>query len=418
MVGAPEAAPGGEGNSAARQLGTGGRDAAGGPQRPRGRRGAAACLLPFLPLKDLTLKVLEAVHGMHAKGLIHRDIKLANVLLGDPDAVGEVALSDFGLAIEGAAMTGGRSGTLEYMAPEIGGAKNGPFHYTPKCDMWSVGIVLFRVCFGALPGFLKRKWRRPDEYQKHVDAGLRKAWTATLGSRSHALPQLLEIFQGLLRVDRNERWSSPKALHAARKLLKVPRAGKSGPPAPALAAPAAEAGGQVNGKHQNGTDPSLDKETKEDLWKSRKFVALYRWIALQERNGHRLKRGPPSKNYRHLGAKVSPVAGQGKGKAAGEGGARAPEKSGTVKERWRGTLASIASVVSWRSLKKDLSDLRYTLHINSLLLRRSLGDRAAQCFPCFGGRGNRVEPVRQPQPEPSGYDMKSASASGSPASDD
>ena len=48
----------------------------------------------------------------------------------------------------------------------------------------------------------------------------------------------------------------------------------------------------------------------------------------------------------------------------------------------------------------------------------SLGDRAAQCFPCFGGRGNRVEPVRQPQPEPSGYDMKSASASGSPASDD
>ena len=88
------------------------------------------------------------------------------------------------------------------------------------------------------------------------------------------------------------------------------------------------------------------------------------------------------------------MAGQGKGKAAGEGGARAPEKSGTVKERWRGTLASIASVVSWRSLKKDLSDLRYTLHINSLLLRRSLGDRAAQCFPCFGGRGNRVEPVR------------------------
>ena len=38
----------------------------------------------------------------------------------------EVALSDFGLAIEGAAMTGSRSGTLEYMAPEIGGAKEAP----------------------------------------------------------------------------------------------------------------------------------------------------------------------------------------------------------------------------------------------------------------------------------------------------
>ena len=390
-------------------------------ERVQQRRGRAD--LAFV--KDLTLKVLEAVHEMHAKGIIHRDIKLANVLLGDPDAVGEVALSDFGLAIEGAAMTGSRSGTLEYMAPEIGGAKEGPFHYTPKCDMWSVGIVLFRVCFGALPGFLKRKWRRPDEYQKHVDAGLRKAWTATLGSRSHAPPQLLEIFQGLLRVDRNERWSSQKALHAARKFLKVPRTGKPGPPAPGLAAPAAEAGGEVNGKHQNGgADPSPETGDKEDLWKSRKFVALHRWIALQERNGHRLMRGPPSKNYRNLGAKVSPVAdkGQGNGKAAGKGGTGAPEKSRAVKERWRGTLASIASVVSWRSLKKDLSDLRYTLHVNSLLLRRSLGDRAARCFPCFGGRGNRVEPVRKPEPEPepetSGYDMKSASASGSPGSDD
>ena len=152
MVGAPEAAPGGEGNSAARQLGTGGRDAAGGPQRPRGRRGAAACLLPFLPLKDLTLKVLEAVHGMHAKGIIHRDIKLANVLLGDPDAVGEVALSDFGLAIEGAAMTGGRSGTLEYMAPEIGGRRRAPSTTRPSATCGASASSCSGSALGRYPG--------------------------------------------------------------------------------------------------------------------------------------------------------------------------------------------------------------------------------------------------------------------------
>jgi len=117
-------------------------------ERVQQRRGRAD--LAFV--KDLTLKVLEAVHGMHAKGIIHRDIKLANVLLGDPDAVGEVALSDFGLAIEGAAMTGGRSGTLEYMAPEIGGRRRAPSTTRPSATCGASASSCSGSASGRSPG--------------------------------------------------------------------------------------------------------------------------------------------------------------------------------------------------------------------------------------------------------------------------
>lgn len=86
---------------------------------------------------------------LHSYGIIHRDIKLENIMMTDDTDKAIPKLVDFGLSKivgpnEGCKET---CGTLGYCAPEI--LKNEVYSYS--CDVWSIGCILYALLTQALP---------------------------------------------------------------------------------------------------------------------------------------------------------------------------------------------------------------------------------------------------------------------------
>lgn len=88
----------------------------------------------------------SALGFLHDLGIMHRDVKMENILLSDK---GHPRLSDFGLSRR--LTRGGRAfticGTIQYMAPEV--LSGGPYNHA--ADWWSLGIMLFSLVTGEFP---------------------------------------------------------------------------------------------------------------------------------------------------------------------------------------------------------------------------------------------------------------------------
>src|ERR687886_1420336 len=95
-------------------------------------------------------QVLEGLAHAHGRGVVHRDVKPANVLLADGEEI-SVRLLDFGLAqtedAETLTAAGDVPGTLAYIPPErLTGDVSGP-----AGDVWAVGVVLWEALAGVHP---------------------------------------------------------------------------------------------------------------------------------------------------------------------------------------------------------------------------------------------------------------------------
>ena len=99
-------------------------------------------------LVRLGTDVADALHAAHRAGLVHRDVKPANIIITGP---GRARVIDFGLAAAGRAASTGDAvvGTFDYSPPEQTGMLARPVD--ARADLYALGVVLYQGATGQLP---------------------------------------------------------------------------------------------------------------------------------------------------------------------------------------------------------------------------------------------------------------------------
>ena len=106
--------------------------------------------LPSLTVKEITLQLIEGIFNIHKYGILHRDLKLENILIDDRNSNElNIKLIDFGLSkvVLENKNTNECYGTFLYSAPEV--LLNIP--YNLNIDLWSLGIIIFYLQYTYLP---------------------------------------------------------------------------------------------------------------------------------------------------------------------------------------------------------------------------------------------------------------------------
>ena len=104
--------------------------------------------LPVEEVLDYAVQVATGLSAAHAAGIVHRDVKPANVMVADS---GVVKVVDFGLAKAAEQVqltkTGSTMGTAAYMSPEQARGTT----VDARTDVWALGVVLYEMLTGERP---------------------------------------------------------------------------------------------------------------------------------------------------------------------------------------------------------------------------------------------------------------------------
>lgn len=187
---------------------------------------------PTESVLDLGGQIADALDHAHTRGILHRDLKSANIRLS---ATGQLKVLDFGLAldmkdtsIEGVTRStnldsGVVAGTLSYMAPELLQGKAPDI----RTDIWSLGVLLYELAAGALPfqgrtGFeLTTAILResPPALPMHVTPGLRAVILHCLAKDPEKRYQRAsEVRAALEALQSDTGATSPRSIEPANKL--------------------------------------------------------------------------------------------------------------------------------------------------------------------------------------------------------
>ena len=168
----------------------------------------------FSFFRDITC----GLHHLHTKGYIHRDLKPSNCLLQRDGGKIRVLISDFGEVQAAGASRGstGATGTISYCAPEVLQRDSDDTfgNFTTKSDIFSLGMIVYFMCFGRLP--YKKVSSLDEEFEDmeklRVEILQWDGFDEEVRVRSDLPEKLYKYLRRLLSVDPNERPSTEEIL--------------------------------------------------------------------------------------------------------------------------------------------------------------------------------------------------------------
>jgi eukaryotic-like serine/threonine-protein kinase len=158
---------------------------------------------------EAAAQVLDALAHAHRNGIVHRDVKPANIMLERSSDLVSVRVLDFGLAqlseVETLTAAGDVPGTLAYIAPERLDGREA----TGAADVWAVGVILWEALAG----------RHPFSCGSPLDTAQRiRSGAPPLSSRRPDLPTALcAAVEGMLALDPKRRPRPERAAAALRR---------------------------------------------------------------------------------------------------------------------------------------------------------------------------------------------------------
>jgi serine/threonine-protein kinase len=166
---------------------------------------------PLAPARVLAIidELLDILAVAHDEGIVHRDVKPANIFLGRD---GQIRLLDFGIARVTASwrthttQSGATLGTPAFMPPEQ--ARGRWEQLDARADLWAVGATMFVLLSG-------RNVHEAETLNEELLAAMTIP-APTLGCFASQLPKaLIELVDKALAFEREDRWSSAREMQSA-----------------------------------------------------------------------------------------------------------------------------------------------------------------------------------------------------------
>lgn len=165
------------------------------------------------PLKEedarvIMARVFKGIEHLHSRNIVHRDVKMENLLLSQPGDIRNAKIADFGLAKMHDALEHHMTtccGTPQYVAPEILSLRSGHW-YGREVDMWSAGVVMYFMLSGYPPFWSNNDPALFEIIKKGAFNFNSKVWTK-VSDRAK------DMISNLLVVDPTRRLTATNAQH-------------------------------------------------------------------------------------------------------------------------------------------------------------------------------------------------------------
>jgi calcium-dependent protein kinase len=159
--------------------------------------------LPETYVKSVIQQLLSAIQYCHSHNIVHRDLKLENIMLAQSKIGSKIHLIDFGLSTSKTPPYNLLAGSEYYLAPEVIDK-----FYDSQCDIWSVGVMMYILITGTPPFNASTQ----TETRRLIQNGI---WGFHDSQWKKISQEAKCLLKNLLVVDPTQRYTATQALQCS-----------------------------------------------------------------------------------------------------------------------------------------------------------------------------------------------------------